>query len=152
VQGYDSTWEKVESKFIVRRYFEEVLDGGNLDLVDELFDPQYVLHDPNAPREVCGVEGSKQFVGMFRGAFPDIAHTIEDQIAEGDKVVTRLKAHATQKGELMGIPPTGEEVTIEGISIWRIADGKIKECWFNYDALGLMQQLGAFREPERQPS
>jgi predicted ester cyclase len=141
-----------ENKVVVRRYFEEILDGGNLGLVDEIFDPQYVLHDPNAPEPVRGLEGSKHFVGMFRSAFPDIAHTIEDQAAEGDKVVTRLRACATHRGELMGIPPTGKEVTIEGISIWRIANGKIKECWFNYDALGLMQQLGAFREPERQPS
>jgi predicted ester cyclase len=89
---------------------------------------------------------------MFRGAFPDIAHTIEDQVAEGDKVVTRLRAHATHKGELMGIPPTGEEVTIEGISIWRIANGKIKECWVNYDALGLLQQLGAIPVQKEQSS
>jgi steroid delta-isomerase-like uncharacterized protein len=141
-----------QEKVIVRRYFEEILDGGNLDLVDEIFDPQYVLHDPNAPEEVRGLEGAKQFVGVFRSAFPDIAHTIEDQIAEGDKVVTRLRARATHKGELMGLPPTGEEVTIEGISIWRIANGKIKECWFNYDALGLMRQLGVIRELEVQPS
>ena len=141
-----------ENKVVVRRYFEEILDGGNLGLVDEIFDPQYVLHDPGSPQEVRGLEGTKRYVGMFRSAFPDIAHTIEDQIAEGDRVVARLRAHATHEGELMGIPPTGKEVTIEGISIWRIANGKIKECWFNYDALGLMQQLGAFREPERQPS
>jgi steroid delta-isomerase-like uncharacterized protein len=141
-----------ENEAVVRRYFQEILDGGNLDLVDEIFDPQYVLHDPGSPQEVRGLEGTKRYVGMFRSAFPDIAHTIEDQIAEGDRVVARLRAHATHEGELMGIPPTGKEVTIEGISIWRIADGKIKECWFNHDALGLMQQLGAFREPERQPS
>ena len=141
-----------ENEAVVRRYFQEILDGGNLDLVDEIFDPQYVLHDPSSPQEVRGLEGSKQFVGMFRTAFPNIAHTIEDHIAEGDKVVTRLRAHATHEGELMGITPTGKGVTIKGISIWRIADGKIKECWFNYDALGLMQQLGAFREPEGRPS
>ena len=141
-----------ENEAVVRRYFQEILDGGNLDLVDEIFDPQYVLHDPGSPQEVRGLEGTKRYVGMFRSAFPDIAHTIEDQIPEGDMVVARLRAHATHEGELMGIPPTGKEVTIEGISIWRIADGKIKECWFNHDALGLMQQLGAFREPERQPS
>jgi steroid delta-isomerase-like uncharacterized protein len=136
----------------MRRYFEEILDGGNLGLVDEIFDPEYVLHDPNAAEEVRGLEGAKQFVGMFRSAFPDIVHTIEDQVTEGDKMVTRLRAHATHKSELMGIPPTGKEVTIEGISIWRIANGKIKECWFNYDVLGLMRQLGAIREPEGQPT
>ena len=141
-----------QNKVIVRRYFEEILDGGNLDLVDEIFDPQYVLHDPNAPEEVRGLEGAKQFAGVFRSAFPDIAHTIEDQAAEGDKVVTRLRARATHKGELMGIAPTGEEITIEGISIWCVANGKIKECWFNYDALNLMRQLGAIREPEGQLS
>jgi steroid delta-isomerase-like uncharacterized protein len=141
-----------ENKAVVRRYFREILDGGNLDLVDQIFEPQYVLHDPSSPQEVCGLEGTKRFVGMFRSAFPDIAHTIEDQIAEGDKVVTRLRARATHDGELMGIPPTGKGVTIEGISIWRIADGKIEECWFNYDALGLMRQLGVVPEPEEQPA
>ena len=139
-----------ENKAIVRRYFEEILDGGNLDLVDEIFEPQYVLHDPSSPHEVRGVEGTKRFVGMFRSAFPDIAHSIEDQIAEGDKVVTRLRARATHTGDLMGIPPTGKGVTIEGTSIWRIADGKIGECWFNYDALGLMRQLGVVPKPEEQ--
>jgi predicted ester cyclase len=89
---------------------------------------------------------------MFRSAFPDIAHTIEDQVAEGDKVVTRLRAHATHTGDLMGIAPTGKGVTIEGISIWRIADGKIEECWFNYDALGLMRQLGVIPELGEQPA
>ena len=140
------------NKVIVRRYFEEILDGGNLDLVDEIFDPHYVLHDPNTPQEVRGFQGSKQFVGAFRTALPDIGHTIEDQIAEGDKVVIRLRARATHKGELMGIPPTGKELTIRGISIWRIANGKIRECWVNYDALGLMQQLGVIPESEEQAS
>ena len=140
------------NKAIVRRYFHEILDGGNLDLVDEIFEPQYVLHDPSSPQEVRGLEGSKQFVVMFRSAFPDIAHTIEDQVAEGDKVVTRLRAHATHTGDLMGIPPTGKGVTIEGISIWQIADGKIEECWFNYDALGLMRQLGVIPELGEQPA
>jgi steroid delta-isomerase-like uncharacterized protein len=140
------------NKAIVRRYFQEILDGGNLDLVDEIFEPQYVLHDPSSPQEVRGLEGSKQFVVMFRSAFPDIAHTIEDQVAEGDKVVTRLRAHATHTGDLMGIPATGKGVTIEGISIWRIADGKIEECWFNYDALGLMRQLGVIPESGEQPA
>ena len=142
-----------ENKAIVRRYFQEILDGGNLDLVDEIFEPQYVLHDPSSPQEVRGVEGTKRFVGMFRSAFPDIAHSIEDQIAEGDKVVTRLRARATHTGDLMGISPTGKGVTtIEGISIWRIADGKIGECWFNYDALGLMRQLGVIPELGEQPA
>ena len=139
-----------ENKAIVRRYFQEILDGGNLDLVDEIFEPQYILHDPSSPQEVRGVEGTKRFVGMFRSAFPDIAHSIEDQIAEGDKVVTRLRARATHTGDLMGIPPTGKGVTIEGTSIWRIADGKSGECWFNYDALGLMRQLGVVPKPEEQ--
>ena len=105
-----------ENEAVVRRYFQEILDGGNLDLVDEIFDPQYVLHDPGSPQEVRGLEGTKRYVGMFRSAFPDIAHTIEDQIAEGDRVVARLRAHATHEGELMGIPPTGKEGSASGAS------------------------------------
>lgn len=99
----------------------------------------YVLHF--AP-EVRGPEGMKQFVTMYRTAFPDYACTIADQIAEGDKVVTRWTVRGTQRGELMGIPATGKQVTLPGVVIDRLANGQLAETWFQADVLGMLQQLG----------
>ncbi len=138
-----------ENKAVVRRFLEEIFNEGNLDVADELFAPDYVLHDPAAPEEVRGPEGIKQYVGMYRSAYPDTHFTIEDQIAEGDKVVTRWTGQGTHEGELMGIPPSGNRVTVTGILLDRVSGGKIEEGWVNYDALGMMQQIGAIPPPEQ---
>jgi steroid delta-isomerase-like uncharacterized protein len=135
------------NKVVVRRFLEEIFSGGNLELVDELFAPHYVLHDPAVPGEVRGPEGVKQYVGMYRGAYPDTRFTVEDQIAEGDEVVTRWTGRGAHQGELMGIPPTGREVTITGITIDSISDGRIAEEWNHFDQLGLLQQLGVVPTP-----
>ncbi len=88
-------------------------------------------------------------MSLYHGAFPDTQITVEDQIAEGDLVVTRWTARGTHQGELMGVPPSSNRATVEGITINRIADGKIAESWANYDALGMMQQIGAIPSPEQ---
>jgi len=129
------------NKTIVRRGLEELYNQGNLDLADEIFAPEYVWHNVSGP-DVHGSEGMKEHVALVRNAFPDIHITADDMIAEGDKVVTRWTIVATHKGEFVGIPPTGVQVTFTGILISRIADGKIAEDWENSDVLGLMQQLG----------
>jgi predicted ester cyclase len=85
---------------------------------------------------------------MYRNAFPDVLMSVEDQVAEGDKVVTRWIASGTHQGDMMGIAPTGNRVTVAGTSVERIVDGKIEETWDNYDALGMMQQIGAIPSPE----
>jgi steroid delta-isomerase-like uncharacterized protein len=131
-----------ENKAVIRRFLKDFFEGGNLDLADELFDPDYVLHDPAVPEEVRGPEGIKQYVSMYRSAYPDTHFTVEDQIAEGDRVVTRWTGQGTQQGELMGISPTDNQVTVTGIEFDRVSDGKMQETWVNYDALGMMQQLG----------
>lgn len=136
-----------ENKAVTRRFLEEIFTAGNLALVEELFAPDYVLHDPSVPQEVRGPEGMKQYVAMYRAAYPDTRFTIEDQIAEGDEVVTRWVGRGTHQGELMGIAPTGRVVTVTGIEIDRIAGGKIEETWVSYDALGMMQQLGVVPSP-----
>jgi len=130
-----------ENKAIVRRVFEELFNQGKLDVAGEIFAADYVFHAPLAA-EVRGPEGFKQFVSMYRTAFPDLQYTIEDQIAEGDEVVTRWTATGTHRGELMGIAPTGKQGRVTGISIGRVARGKIVEDWANWDALGMLQQLG----------
>ena len=136
-----------ENKAIVRRDWEETWNKGNLDTVDEIFATTYVGHflSPEFPPDL---EGYKQFINSYRTAFPDIHITIEDEIAEGDKVVTRFTSRGTHKGELMGIAPTGEQVTVTGISIFRIAGGKIVEDWTEFDAVGMLQQLGVMPPSE----
>jgi len=130
-----------ENKALVRRIWEEVWNKGNLSAIDELFAPTYVAHDPANPG-VQGRDGVRQLVTMYRSAFPDLQFTVEDQIAEGDMVATRYTARGTHKGELQGIPATGKQAAVPGIMISRIVGGQDREEWVNYDALGLMQQLG----------
>lgn len=130
-----------QNKLVARRFFEDAYNTGNLDLLDQLLMSDYV--DQKAPPGTPdGPEGIKQVISMFRAAFPDLHFTIEDQIAEGDKVVTRYTFSGTQQGQLMGIPATGEHVSITGISIYRIVNGKMQTAWIEYDMLGLMQQIG----------
>ncbi len=138
-----------ENKAIARRALEEVFSGqGDLDVADELFASNFVGHDPASPEDIRGPEGVKEFASMYRNAFPDVLMSVEDQVAEGDKVATRWIASGTHQGEIMGIAPTGNRVTVAGTSIDRIVNGKIEETWDNYDALGMMQQIGAIPSPE----
>jgi steroid delta-isomerase-like uncharacterized protein len=136
-----------ENKAITRRFLEEIFTGGNLELVDELFAPDFILHDSSVPQEVRGVEALKQYITMYRTAYPDTHFTVEDQIAEGNEVVTRWTGQGTHQGELMGISPTGNQVTVTGIEVDRVSGGKIEESWVSYDALGMMQQLGIVPSP-----
>jgi len=135
------------NKALARRLLEEAFNAGRLDVTEELVASDYVGHDPSLPEEVRGPAGVKELIAGYRAAFPDIRVTFEDQIAEGDLVVTRWRATGTHEGELMGIPATGKQATVTGITIDRIADDLIVESWHNWDTLGLMQQLGAIPAP-----
>ncbi|MBA2256266.1 MAG: ester cyclase [Thermoleophilaceae bacterium] len=129
-----------ENKGIAQRAFEEVYGNRDPDVADEIYAPDFVDHDPATPDEMRrGPDGVKQQAAMYGGAFPDIQMTVEDQVAEGDKVVTRWSAHGTH----LGVPGSGNQVTVIGITIARLADGKIQEEWTNWDGLGLMEQIGA---------
>jgi steroid delta-isomerase-like uncharacterized protein len=129
-----------ENKALVRRFYQEI-DRGDLDAMDELVAEDYINHSPPPYPVPPGREGLKRAFQLSWDATPGY-HQIEDMIAEGDKVVTRLTAHGTHVGELAGIPPTGHTVTMTAIAIHRIADGKIVEHWSDKDTLGLMKQLG----------
>jgi steroid delta-isomerase-like uncharacterized protein len=137
-----------ENKTVARRAFEDHFNTGNLDLGEEIFTPGYVNHDPSLPDFGSGPEAANQAVRLYRNAFPDARITVEDQVAEGDKVATRWSARGTHQGELTGVGPTGNRVEITGITISRIEGGKIAEDWINYDALGMLQQVGAIPTPE----
>ncbi len=132
-----------QHKAMDRRVYEEVWNGGNLAVIDELVAANYVDHDQEPTGALEGLEGLKQSVTMYRTAFPDVHFTVEDQIAEGDRVVTRWTARGTHQDAFMGIPPTGKQAMVTGISITRVASGKVVEGWTNFDALGLLHQLGA---------
>ena len=135
-----------ENKAIARRGYEAI-NQNNLDALDEVVAPDITDHDP-APGQAPGLEGVKQWFSSMHTAFPDFRMNVEDMIAEGDKVVARVRLSGTHQGEFMGIDATGNRVTITGIDILRVnADGKIVEHWGNFDDLGMMQQLGVMEPP-----
>ena len=133
-----------QNKAAARAVFE-VWSSGELERLDELVARNVVHHDPHDPHASQGLDGMKKTIEINRTAFPDLQLTVEDQIAEGDKVATRWSASMTQQGELMGAPPTGKRATLTGITIDRFEAGKIVEAWRNMDTLGLLQGIGALR-------
>lgn len=135
------------NKFLVRRFVEDMWNAGNLDVADEVLAANYVEHpsspDESRDDEPTGPDGMKQFVRMFKGAFPDMEFTIDHMVAEGDKVAVQLTGRGTHKGDLRDLAPTGKRVTIGGAAIHRIEDNKIVETYQVVDRLSLREQLGA---------
>lgn len=133
-----------ENKKIARRLIEEVWNRGELNVVSQLIAPNHVNHGPQMPPNAMrGPEGVKQLISLYRRGFPDAQQTIEEQMVDGDKVITRWTVHGTHKGEFFGMQPSGRRVTMSGITIDRISGGKIVESWTDADLLGMMQQIGA---------
>jgi predicted ester cyclase len=129
------------NKEVIRRLLREV-DQGNDDLVDSYYSATYVDHSPSPGRSLAeGREGVRRAIALFRQAFPDTRHTIEDLVAEGDRVVARVSARATHTGELFGHAPTGRVVTLTSITVYRIVDGRIAERWSEQGS-GVLDQLG----------
>ena len=130
-----------DNKALMRRFLEEVFNKQNLAAIDEFIAPSHVDHTlpPFLP---ATPEGTKRAIGMYLKAFPDLHVTVEDMIAEGDKVVVRMTIRGTQQGAFGSIPPTGKQVTVSTIDIIRIEGGKIAEEWGIDDMLGMLQQLG----------
>jgi steroid delta-isomerase-like uncharacterized protein len=135
-----------QNKTAVRRLFDEVWNKGHQQVADELFAQNYNHHDSSSPDLGRGPESEKKRVTLYRNAFPDIRFTVEDLVAEGESVTARWSCHGTHKGELNGIAPTGRQFTITGISVARFTNGKMIEGYVNWDALGMMQQLGVVQE------
>ncbi len=138
-----------ENKAIHRRLTEEIFNRHDPDAVERFFSPDYVEHLPS-PGQGPGVEGLKRMLAEeFFPAFPDQHWTTEEQIAEGDKVLSRFTWRGTHRGELAGIPPTNERVEVWAMALDRIADGKVVESRIVMDEVGLLQQLGVMLPPER---
>jgi steroid delta-isomerase-like uncharacterized protein len=134
-----------ENKAMVRRYVEQIWNERRLDLYEEFIAPDLV---PHIAAPVSDAEGMKQRMGMLQNAFPDLRLTIEDEIVVDDKVIQRWRSTGTQQGEFAGIPATGKAIDNWGISIYRLAGGKIVEVWSASDNLVMMQQIGAVPKPE----
>jgi steroid delta-isomerase-like uncharacterized protein len=130
-----------ENKAVVRRFVEEVFNHGHLAAVDQFLAAEY--RDANAlPGQEPGREGAKRAFSLYQDVFPDLRYTIEEMIAEGDTVVTRVTFRGTHRGAFLGIPPTNRQVSVPAVHITRLVEGTIREHWSLMDDLGLMQQLG----------
>jgi steroid delta-isomerase-like uncharacterized protein len=137
-----------EAKRTVRRAVEEPWRG-NVDVIDELVATDYVGYDAAEAEPIRGPEGVKANIAKYKTGFPDGLVTVDHQIAEGDMVATRWTGRGTQTGEIAGLDPTGKQVTVAGLTISRLEDGKIAEEWTVWDTLGMLIQLGAVPEPAR---
>jgi steroid delta-isomerase-like uncharacterized protein len=128
------------NKDLVQRVVD-LVNAGELDQARELYTPDYVNHDPGAP-EVADRDALMQLFAVWGAGFPDAHTTVDDMVAEGDQVAKRWTYRGTHTGEFMGIPATGKQVTMPAVTIYRVSGGKVAECWWNYDRLGALQQLG----------
>ncbi|MGI8968828.1 MAG: ester cyclase [Chloroflexota bacterium] len=130
---------------LIRRFYAEIFNNGNLAVADEIIAAEFVEHIPQpmpGSRSTKGPEAIRSFASMFRGAIPDLHVSIDDVIAAGDKVVTRVTWEGTQRGPLFGADPTGKRLRFTGIDIVRIDGGKLVEHWGQVDVLGVLSELG----------
>ena len=129
------------NKILIRRLFEDVINARNIDEIDQVLSPNFFSHEALPPGVPPGRAGAKQLFAMLGKAFPDLHATIEDEVAEGDRVVVRVTFTGTHQGEFMGIPPTGRQVAYGVMDIFRISNGHVVEHWGIADLNNLMQQL-----------
>jgi steroid delta-isomerase-like uncharacterized protein len=130
-----------ENKALIRRLFDEVLNGGRLDLLDRLIGNDYVEHNP-APNQAAGAAGVRSKIETLRAAFPDLRFVLEELIGEGEVVAVRYRWQGTHGGNFLGIAPTGRKIAVRGMDFYRLADGRLVEHWDNVDEFGMLSQLG----------
>ena len=127
---------------VLRLWYDELWNKWNLSAADELFSADYGLHVPGVPTALDR-QAAKQVVAMFSASFPDMKHTVDEVIAEGDTVAARWTVRGTHRGEFQGIPASGKPVNLSGITIHHLKDGKVRETWLSFDNMELLQQIGA---------
>jgi steroid delta-isomerase-like uncharacterized protein len=137
-----------QNKSIVRRWVESAWNHGDFGMLNEAYLPNYVLHDPQSPAPVSGPQALREYITAYRTAFPDLHMTVEDIVAEGDRVAWRFRSTGTQTGTLANIPPTGKTAVVSGTLISRFENGKWAEDYLAFDLLGLLQQLGVVPAPQ----
>jgi steroid delta-isomerase-like uncharacterized protein len=137
-----------QNKAVMRRIYEEFWNQGNFEALDEIVSSDYVLHVPTPPGAPSGRDGLHWVIQMYRAAFPDVHVQVVDQIAEGDKVLTRITIRGTHQGQFRHIPPTNKEVTFTAMVVTRFINGQNVEGWTELDRFGMMQQLGVIPTPQ----
>ena len=142
----DQDLSETENIAILQRFVEEVINQGRFEVADELVQENFVELDP-LPGQRQGREGLKDVIGMMRAAFPDLHWVIEETVASGEKVVSRFRWSGTQRGDFLGIPATGRKVTVAGVVVDRLSNGKMADSRILMDTFGLMQQLGVIPAP-----
>jgi len=136
-----------ENKAVVRRLYEQVWNKRKLDVVNELISPSHALHGPNFSGSSIGPEAYKGQISLFLKGYPDLQFTVEDIIAEKNKVVACWTISGTHRGDYAGIPATNKKVSVDGMTVHHLVGGKIMDSYTNWDALGIMQQLGVIPAP-----
>lgn len=136
--------EEINPEELIRKVNEEIMWDGNVALIDEVFAEDYIEHNPALPTEIRGRDDMREKVEMFQKAFSNADGTTEAIIADGNMVADRHRFKATHDGEFMDMPPTGNEIDVEGIAFYRLEDGKVAEMWTQADVMGMMEQLGMF--------
>jgi steroid delta-isomerase-like uncharacterized protein len=136
-----------QNKSIVRRWVDEGWNKGKLSVIDQLYAPNFIQHEP-PPEMVSSSEALKKYVNTYLTAFPDLHFTVDDLVAEGDKVVWRFTSKGTHQGTFMGLPPTGKTSIVTGMVLFRLENSRIVEAYVNIDALGLLQQIGIIPMPQ----
>jgi steroid delta-isomerase-like uncharacterized protein len=141
-----------EHKVLVQAAVDDVLNGHDMSAIESLFAENFVRYDADSPNVLLGREGMGFVTDYYRSAFPDLKYTVEDVIAEGDRVVTRWTATGTQQGAFRLLAPTGNRITWSGVTIWQVRDGKILTAWIDQNTARLMEQLGGSAETSWGPA
>jgi steroid delta-isomerase-like uncharacterized protein len=148
MSGFEQSATMTEREALARRFFEEAFNEGRLEVLDSVVSDDYRSHDPQDPLPALqGPAAARATVEHYRAAFPDVRFTIEDVVDQRDRVAIRWTATGTHRGELNGLAPTDRSVTVSGITIQRMAGGRVTEAWTSWDTLGLLQQIGAAPSP-----
>jgi steroid delta-isomerase-like uncharacterized protein len=148
MSGFEQSATMTEREALARRFFEEAFNEGRLEVLDSVTSDDYRSHDPQDPYpDLRGPAAARAVVKHYRAAFPDVRFTIEDVVDQRDRVAIRWTATGTHRGELNGLAPTDRRVTVSGMTIQRMAGGRVTEAWTNWDTLGLLQQIGAAPSP-----
>lgn len=137
-----------KNKAVMRRIYDEIWNQGNFEVLDEIVSADYVGHIPTPPEAPTGREGLRWLIQMYRSAFPDINVQVDDQIAEGEKVLTRITIQGTHQGQFMNIPPTNKKIKVTALVVTRFRNGQNIEGWAELDRFGMMQQLGFIPMPQ----
>lgn len=147
-KGDNAVSTEANKDLVHRLWYEELWGKWNTGIADDLFTPNYILHLAGSPDPVAR-DGTKHVVSMFGAAFPDLTHTVEEMVAEGNTVAARWTIRGTHQGEFQGMAPTGKQVQVTGITIHHLTEGRITESWLVFDTLTVLQQLGAIPIPEQ---